>query len=132
MIIDTSAIIAILRGEPEEDRFTDLLLTADHPRISAATLFETRLVALAYRGLRELSDLLGLISPTVLPVDEHQAALAFEAFQKFGKGRHPAGLNFGDCFAYAAARALDEPLLFKGDDFGKTDVRVADQPGEAE
>ncbi|GMU61808.1 MAG: ribonuclease VapC [Myxococcaceae bacterium] len=126
MIVDTSALVAILRQEPEEDRFVELLLADSSPRLSAATLCEARVVALGYGFDAELAELLDLIAPAVVPVDERQAALAFDAFKRFGKGRHPAGLNFGDCFSYAAARALDEPLLFKGEGFSKTDVTIAD------
>lgn len=126
MIVDTSALMAILLDEPEAERFTELCLALPRTRISAGTLLETRIVAAANRVGDELADLLDLIAAEVVPFDEDQAKLAFDAFAKFGKGRHAAGLNFGDCFAYAAARALEEPLLFKGGDFARTDVEVAD------
>ncbi|MEW5741525.1 MAG: type II toxin-antitoxin system VapC family toxin [Myxococcota bacterium] len=128
MIADTSALVAILRQEPEEARFIELLLADARPRLSAATLCEARIVAFGYRIDAELAELLDLVAPEVVTVDEMQVKLAFEAFRRFGRGRHPAGLNFGDCFSYAVARALDEPLLFKGDDFSKTDVKIADRP----
>ena len=128
MIVDTSAVVAILRNEPEAERFTDLLLAADEIRISAGTLLEVQIVALAYRSSADLAEVLDLVNAEVLPFDERQAALALEGFEKFGKGRHPANLNFGDCFAYAAARAWDEPLLFKGPAFSKTDVRTVSVP----
>ncbi len=125
MIIDTSALMAVLREEPEARRFTDLLLASSDNRISAATYVEAQIVALAYGGLDELLEFVEVIGAEIVPLDQHQAGLALEGFRRFGKGRHPAGLNLGDCFAYALARALDEPLLFKGDDFPKTDVRPA-------
>lgn len=125
MIIDTSALIAILRQEPEAAAFTDALLRSAENRISAATLLEAQLVALGYGGLKELTALLQEIGAEIVPFDERQAELALDGFRRFGKGRHPASLNYGDCFAYALARALDEPLLFKGRDFSKTDVEQA-------
>jgi ribonuclease VapC len=73
-------------------------------------------------GVRDLDLLIAKAQVSLTPVDEEQANLARRAFQKYGKGRHPAGLNFGDCFSYALARALDEPLLFKGNDFPQTDI----------
>jgi ribonuclease VapC len=125
MIVDTSALIVLLRNEPEADAFTDLLLSADETRISAGTLLETHIVASAHRAGDDLAEILELVNAEVVPFDARQADLAVQAFTKFGKGRHPAALNFGDCFAYALARAFDEPLLFKGNDFSRTDVRVA-------
>ena len=125
MIIDTSALIAILRQEEEGARFTDVLLQSADNRISAGTLLEAQLIAAGYNGLDELVALLEEIDVEIVPFDARQAELAFEAFQRFGKGRHPAGLNFGDCFAYALARTLDEPLLFKGNDFSQTDIEPA-------
>lgn len=123
MIVDTSALIAILRREPEADQFTDALLTASEPKISAATLLEARMVAQRDKGAKELEALIDAAGIEIVPTDQVQIDLAFEGFLRFGKGRHPAGLNFGDLFAYALARALDEPLLYKGEDFGQTDVR---------
>lgn len=125
MIVDTSALIAILRGEPEVDRFAERLLTAGTVRISAGTLLEARLVAARDGGLKELSELVETIGAVVVPVDEHQVDVALDAFLRFGKGRHAAGLNFGDLFAYALARSLGEPLLFKGGDFTSTDIEPA-------
>jgi ribonuclease VapC len=122
MIVDTSALIAILRREPEGSRFSETLLAGAENRISAGTLLEAQMVALGYGGLGELV----LIGAEVVPFDERQVKLALDGLQRFGKGRHKAGLNFGDCFAYALSKALDEPLLFKGKDFTMTDVqRVA-------
>ncbi len=125
MIVDTSALIAVLRREPDMDRLIERLLAAADIRISAATLIETRIVAERDGGGQELVELTELLGVEVVAVDARQGELAFEGFRRFGKGRHAAGLNFGDLFAYALARALDEPLLFKGDDFARTDIKAA-------
>ncbi len=125
MIVDTSALIAVVRREPEADRFIDHLLAASEVRISAGTLIEMRIVAERDGGSAELDVLLEAAAVEVVPVDARQVELAFDGFRRFGKGRHPAGLNFGDLFAYALARALDEPLLFKGGDFAQTDIEAA-------
>ena len=125
MIVDTSALIAVLRREPEADRFIDLLLAASEARISAGTLLELRIVAERDGGSEELAALLATLGVEVVPVDARQVDLALEGFRRFGKGRHPAGLNFGDLFAYALAQVLGEPLLFKGDDFAQTDIEAA-------
>ncbi len=125
MILDTSALIAVLRREPDRDRLIERLLAAADVRISAGTLIETRIVAKRDGGGQELLELTDLLGVEVVAVDARQGELAFEGFRRFGKGRHAAGLNFGDLFAYALARALDEPLLFKGDDFVQTDVKAA-------
>ena len=125
MIVDTSALIAVLRREPEADRFIDRLLATSEVRISAGTLLEIRIVAERDGGGAELEELLATLGIEVVPVDARQVDLAFDGFRRFGKGRHPAALNFGDLFAYALACAMDEPLLFKGDDFNRTDVKAA-------
>ncbi|MGH7609056.1 MAG: type II toxin-antitoxin system VapC family toxin [Candidatus Dormibacteria bacterium] len=127
MIVDTSAVVAILRNEPDADRYADALATASEPRISAGNYIEVGLVIDLNRDpvlSRRLDDLLSTASVEVEPVTQQQAEIARRAYRDFGKGSgHPAGLNFGDCFAYALARATGEPLLFKGDDFGHTDVQ---------
>jgi ribonuclease VapC len=125
VIVDTSALIAILRDEPDAEELLHRLLTDHAPRISAGTLLEARIVAERDGGAEELAELLSLADVEVVPVDERLVDVGKEGFRRFGKGRHAAGLNYGDCFAYALARALDEPLLFKGDDFSRTDVRRA-------
>lgn len=125
MIVDTSALIAILRREPEADDFTDRILASREVRISAGTLIETRLVAERDGGTKELDGLLDVLKIEIIPTDGPQVQLALDGFRRFGQGRHAAALNFGDLFAYALARALDDPLLFKGSDFSLTDVRVA-------
>ncbi len=128
MVVDTSALVAILLGEPEQGSFIQAI-TADRTRIvGAATVFETSMVILSRRGERGLSDLSAfLVRATIqtASVSAEHVDLAVEAFRRFGKGRHPAGLNFGDCFSYALAKATGEPLLYKGDDFARTDIKPA-------
>ena len=126
MVLDTSAIIAILEGESEAPRLVASLETADGIWVSAATVVEAGIVVEARRGefgARELDLLLHRSRVDVVSVTAEHAELAREAYRRFGKGRHAAALNFGDCFAYAVAVALEEPLLFVGADFTKTDVR---------
>ena len=128
MVVDTSALVAILQDEPERERLTDSLLAAPSRRLSAATLVEAGIVMEGRHGGRGATRLDALLSQTrveVVPLTAAHAAAARGAFRRFGKGRHPAGLNYGDCFSYALAVALAEPLLFVGDDFGQTDVDVA-------
>lgn len=128
MIIDTSAIMAVLYGEPERRRFNEMIEAAPHKRISAATLVELSIVTEVRHGaegIRELDLYLATAGIETRAVDRAQALLAREAFRRFGKGRHPAALNLGDCFSYALAKSLDEPLLFKGGDFGLTDITHA-------
>lgn len=102
--------------------FIDALLKADRVRISAATLLEARMVANRDHGASELEELLDTVDAEVIAVDNTQADIAFQGFLRFGKGQHQAGLNYGDCFSCALAKAFGEPLLFKGDDFAKTDL----------
>lgn len=129
MIVDTSAIVAILRGEPDADRYTDALAQASGPSISAGTYLETAIVIDANRDpvlSGRFDDLLAVARVTIEPVTEEHVQIARRAYSSFGKGSgHPAGLNFGDCFAYALSRATGRPLLFKGDDFRQTDVASA-------
>lgn len=125
MIVDTSAIVAILRREPEADDLIAKLLGAEEVQISAGTLLELRMVANRERGGAELEEILTIANIEVVPVDERQIAIVYGGFLRFGRGRGRAGLNFGDLFAYALARMLDEPLLYKGDDFPHTDVESA-------
>jgi ribonuclease VapC len=127
MVIDTSALVAILGREPERRAWIEAIETADRARISAATLVETSIVIesrYGAAGLLDLDQFIALAGIEVVAVDAEQCRLARQAFSRFGKGRHPASLNFGDCFSYAAAMALGEPLLCKGDDFTRTDVPV--------
>jgi ribonuclease VapC len=126
VVLDTSALLAVLLGEPDRDRFIAALADAEDPLISAATLVESSIVMRAKTGdggVADLDDLLAAAAVRSVAVDSAQAHLARDAFARFGKGR--AGLNFGDCFSYALARAADRPLLFKGGDFSQTDVTPA-------
>ena len=129
MVIDTSALLAILFLEPEAERFARAIAGAARRLISAGTLLETGIVLQARHGdegARDLDLLVLKLGIEVAPVTERQVALARRAYRQYGKGqRHPAGLNFGDCFAYALARDAGEPLLFKGEDFARTDVDPA-------
>ena len=128
MIIDTSALIAVIRDEPEGPGFLGSML-GGQVRISASTLLEAHIVTSGRwgdTGARKLDALLREVIATVVPVDEVQARIAIDAHRRFGRGSgHRARLNYGDCFSYALAIAHDEPLLFKGDDFVHTDVRAA-------
>ncbi len=128
MIVDTSALLAILFNEPDARRFAEALNAADVCRISAANLVEASIVIesqVRTSGGRQLDAIIRLYDVVIEPVTEEQAHIARQGFLDFGKGRHKAGLNFGDCFAYALARVTGERLLFKGDDFRRTDVQSA-------
>ncbi len=128
MVIDTSAILAILGDEPERRRFTEAIETADECLISTASFVEASLVLeirRGYEGLRDLDLLLAKAGVEFVSVDIEQAQVARNAFRNFGKSRHPAKLNFGDCFSYALAIVTNSPLLFKGNDFSQTDVLSA-------
>ena len=129
MILDTSALMAILFVEPEARRFVEAIGAAEEGvTLSAATLVEASLVAEG-RGGREMGDdldaLLRRMRARVVPLTGEQALTARDGWRRYGKGRHPAGLNLGDCFAYALAQERGEALLFKGADFALTDVRKA-------
>jgi len=129
MIVDTSVIIAILRDEPDANAFAVALNAADVRRLSAASYVEAGLVTDSNRDVllsNQLDSLLRRSFINLEPVTVEQARIARDAYRIFGKGRHRAGLNFGDCFAYALAKDKGEPLLFKGDDFRRTDVEVAE------
>jgi ribonuclease VapC len=127
MVIDSSALIAILLDEPDRASL-QVSIDGDPLRlISAVTKLEAGMVIagrLGIEGATRLDRLLREIAATIVPFDEHQADIARDAFVRYGKGRHPAGLNFGDCAAYALAMVEAEPLLFKGTDFSATDVMV--------
>ena len=128
MILDTSALVAVLYGEPEARDFVERIRAADVCRISMANHVELSMVVesqLGPNGTRQADAFLRRAGVVVEPVTIEQGDLARQAFLDFGKGRHKAGLNFGDCFAYALARATGEALLFKGDDFALTDIRRA-------
>jgi ribonuclease VapC len=129
MAIDTSAVVAHLLDEPEADSIENALVAAGRCFMSALTLFECHTVLwgrLGARGLYELGQFMGWVQPTIVPFDADQAGLAFAAYRRFGKGSgHPARLNLCDCAAYALATSQGLPLLFKGNDFPRTDVRPA-------
>jgi ribonuclease VapC len=125
MVLDTSAIAAILFDEPERAHFDKLIDAEDVRLVSAVTRVEATFVVEGRKrepGRIRLERFLTLTQATIEPVTIEQADLACEAFRRFGKGRHPAALNIGDCFAYALAKATGEPLLFKGEDFARTDI----------
>ncbi len=126
MVIDTSAILAILQNEPEQDAFIEAIESANICLVSAASFIEASIVILTRYGMDGILDLdlfLAKAGIEISSVDSDQANIARRAFRDFGRGRHPAELNFGDCFCYALAKSLDLPLLFKGNDFSKTDIR---------
>jgi ribonuclease VapC len=128
VIIDTSAIVAILFNEDDADAYARAITRADSRRVSAATFVEAAIVVAAQTknvGGSQLDAFFRRAGIVIEPVTEEQAHIARQAFTDFGKGRHAAGLNYGDCFSYALAKSTGEPLLFKGKDFTKTDVLVA-------
>jgi ribonuclease VapC len=129
MIIDTSAVIAILRDEPEAVSYARAIADATDRRLSAVNFVESAVVIDASRdpiATRRFDDFITEANINIEPVTGVQAQIARDAYRDFGKGSgHPAKLNFGDCFAYALARLLGEPLLFKGSDFGHTDIASA-------
>jgi ribonuclease VapC len=129
IVVDSSALVAIMRGEPEAGRFLEIIATADALLLSSVNYLETSMVLAGPKGeatvWRPLEAFLARANIVVAPFDQEQARAAREAFLRFGKGRHPAALNFGDCAAYALAKARRAPLLFKGEDFPKTDIAPA-------
>jgi ribonuclease VapC len=131
MVLDSSAVLAILFDESERREFTRAIERDPRRLMSAGNVLESALVAEARRGEpagRELDLLLHRADVQVVSVDADQVEFARAAWRRFGKGRHPAGLNFGDCFAYALAASSGEPLLFKGDDFKRTDIAAVESP----
>ncbi len=132
MIVDTSALIAILRDEPDAETIAIAIAAAQRPRMSAANYLETAIVIDSSRdpiASRHVDDLVAAAGLEIEAVTRDHAGLARAAYRDFGEGSgHPARLNFGDCFAYALARATREPLLCKGEGFGHTDVALAVQP----
>jgi ribonuclease VapC len=117
--------LAVLQDEPERRKFNEAIEAAETRSLSTASFVECSMIVesrYGSDGVRDLDLFIAKAQVSLVPVDEEQANLARHAFRKYGKGRHPAGLNFGDCFSYALAQALGEPLLFKGNDFSQTDV----------
>ena len=128
MIVDTSAILAVLFDEPDAERFARAIAEAPHCRMSAANFLEAALVVEGRAGLiggHELDLFIERAAIELVPVSVEHAQAARRAWRRFGKGNHSAGLNFGDCFAYALAEVAEEPLLYKGEDFALTDVESA-------
>lgn len=131
MFIDASALVAILLSEPEADQLAQRLEKFEVRTTSPLAVWETVVAIARVRGLSTadasstLQTYLNAANIQTIAVDSQTGLLALEAHENFGKGRHPAGLNFGDCFAYASARQLGQPLLYKGDDFALTDIETA-------
>jgi ribonuclease VapC len=125
MVVDASALVAVILLEEETGEFLVKLAQAPTVKVSAVTLVEASVVLLARGGRIQvdvLDALIARVRARIVPVDESQSLIARAAFDRYGKGRHEAGLNFGDCFTYALAKHYGEPVLFKGNDFSKTDL----------
>jgi len=128
MFIDASAMVAMLTDEPEGDRLARVLEEDENPITSAIAIYETVARLMSKSSLsgeearRTVGEFLRTASVQIVTIGEREADMALRAFERFGKRRHPAGLNMGDCFAYACAKAHGAPLLFIGDDFTQTDV----------
>jgi ribonuclease VapC len=125
MVLDTSVLLAILQDEPERRAFTEVVGSAETRLMSTASFVEASVIVdsrFGPEGVRDLDLLISKAQVTLVPVDTDQAYVARQAYRLYGKGRHAAGLNFGDCFSYALAHSMGEPLLFKGNDFSQTDV----------
>jgi ribonuclease VapC len=125
MVLDTSALLAILFDEPERRAFTEAIEAAETRLLSVASFLEASMILESRHGaegVRALDRLVAAAQVAMVPVDLEQAQAAREAFRQFGKGRHQAGLNFGDCFSYALAKCRAQSLLYKGGDFSLTDV----------
>ncbi len=128
MVIHTSAIVAIAFNEPEAETYEQKVVDAPRRFISAATILELAIVIearLGEAGAAELDLWLYKAGVEIVAVDAEQIAVARRAWRSYGKGRHPASLNYGDCFSYALAKTRNEPLLYKGDDFSRTDIEAA-------
>lgn len=128
IVVDSSALLAVFFDEPEKAAFADLITKADGPLIGAPTLLEVSMIVEARQGragCRDLDELVVASGLEVVAFDASHIEQAREAFRRFGKGRHRAALNFGDCCAYGLAKTLELPLLFKGNDFALTDIKPA-------
>jgi ribonuclease VapC len=127
MVIDTSALLAVLLNESDSHLYREAIESDPVRLVSAATVLETAIIVECRHGEaggRELDLMLHKASCQTVSVDAEQVEIARDVYRRFGKGRHPAGLSYGDCFSYALARQSGEPLLFKGDDFTRTDVKA--------
>ena len=128
MVVDTSALLAVLLNEGDAGKFLNVMLAAEQVKISAASAVELGMLAISRIGAdaeKEIVLLLARIDAEIMPVDAAQVVFAWSAFRTYGKGRNRARLNFGDCFPYALCKTLNEPLLYKGGDFARTDVAAA-------
>ncbi len=128
MIVDSSAVLAVLYREPDAERYETAIAAAPNCRMSVANMLETSIVLESRGGVAAGHELDVFLEKAVIelaPVTAEHAEVARRAWRRFGKGNHPAALNFGDCFAYALADVTGEPLLFKGKDFARTDVEAA-------
>jgi ribonuclease VapC len=131
MFIDASALCAVLLDEPDRASMERMIAGADNPLTSPVAAWETARAVMRDQGVsarQAMEDVDGVLSAAgvrMMPVVADHYRLALDAFERFGKGRHPAALNMGDCFAYACATAADQPLLYKGDDFARTDIEPA-------
>jgi ribonuclease VapC len=131
MVVDSSALLAILFDEFETEKFVEMIDRDIAPKLSVVSQVETTMVYLGRRANADsntVSNLVAALGLQLQGIDTAQAATAIEAFKRYGKGRHPARLNLGDCFSYALAAKLGEPLLFKGEDFARTDIAAAWRP----
>jgi ribonuclease VapC len=126
MVIDTSILFAILQGEPEAYKVTELLQNEEFVYLPSSVLIESSILAINRGLLKDLKALIRALNPEIVPLDEAIAWIAADAHRIYGKGRHKANLNFGDCIVYATAKYLRMPLLYKGNDFSQTDVTAAD------
>lgn len=125
MVVDSSAVLAVLLGEPDSDRYADALSRPERRFMSSVSRLEAAIVAEARKGeggAQAFSRLMAACGMEVIAFDTGLSEIALDAWRRFGKGRHPAGLNLGDCASYALAKLLDESLLFKGEDFRRTDI----------
>ena len=125
IVVDTSALIAIIKNEDTAELCSEALVTEARVIISAGTLVEARIVALRARRAADLEEIVVSSISEVIPVTDERTRVISEVYSRWGKGFHSAGLNFGDCFAYATAKEFDCPLLYVGQDFARTDVRSA-------
>jgi ribonuclease VapC len=125
MVVDTSALVAIFLLEPEAEQFAQAILEAPRAAISAANLLEAGIILdsrIGHQDSSELDEFIANVGLEIEPVTLEQVRIARHAYRTYGRGNHPAGLNFGDCFAYALAKITGLPLLFKGGDFAQTDI----------
>ncbi len=128
IIVDSSALVAILLNEPESEIFFNIISLADEALMSSSNLVEAGVVMESRHGIggsQNLDSLISELKLEIVPFTPEQAEIARKAFRDYGKGRHPAGLNICDCYAYALAKYYDAPLLFKGSDFSQTDIKIA-------